>query len=101
MLNPKAPIFEVPEELRGSILTVFQKESQELISDMKQAVQSDNIVQLKACAHKLKGSCGTIGATNLWEIATAIEDSSQIESGMVEEAESSFRELSSYISNLS
>lgn len=97
MLNPKAPIFDVPEELRGSILSVFRKESKELIDEMKRATKNNDIELLKACAHKLKGSCGTIGAMELSDLAAEIEDLEVIESKLVEKADVALSNLSEYL----
>ena len=73
MLDPNAPILDIPEKIRESIIQVFLEEAQELIDQINSGYSEPNLVVLKSAAHKLKGSSSTIGAKELSLLARQIE----------------------------
>ena len=51
----------------------FLAESQKMIDEVQAAATSGDVLRLRAAAHKMKGSCGTVGLTALHDHATLIE----------------------------
>jgi len=48
-----------------SLITGFLGDAEKLIENMKSAVKNENLAQLRADAHALKGSAGSVGAVQL------------------------------------
>jgi len=73
MLDPNAPLFDVPEQLRPEILEVFLEEAGELVDQIVIDFSANNIAAVKLSAHKLKGSSASVGATEVTSLSRAIE----------------------------
>ncbi len=57
----------------AKLLDLFERQVPALISDLEQLADGDDTERLWQAAHKLKGSCQTIGARRLGDLAAAIE----------------------------
>jgi two-component system sensor histidine kinase TorS len=57
----------------SKIVDAFIESSQQVIEELERAAQTDDDHEVKALAHKLKGSAAALGLTQLFEICLAIE----------------------------
>lgn len=55
------------------ILSMYFNQSEEIMSNIKTNYSSGNIDEVKALAHKLKGSCLNIGVTKMAEVCRKLE----------------------------
>ncbi|MFC5079836.1 Sensor protein TorS [Vibrio thalassae] len=55
------------------IVEAFVSSSTQTLHDLEQAAQLDNSADIKALAHKFKGSAGSLGLSKLFEICLSIE----------------------------
>jgi signal transduction histidine kinase/CheY-like chemotaxis protein len=62
---------ELPRSVRA--IELFLKTVPELIDALKRAVKVEDPVAVKQLAHKLKGSCLSLGATNMAAVCHAVE----------------------------
>ncbi|GEM_PF-928594 len=93
-LHPKKPVLatEVLDNLRSCmksqglqrIIGLFLQELPKYVNELKTAVQAKNGQKLHLAAHKFKGSCANLGATNLVRLCQELEHHGQHE--RIEEA---------------
>ncbi len=74
-LNAELGLYRIRGNLGGykRMLTAFVSGHAEEVSQLADALASDDIFTLKDVAHSLKGSAGTIGAERLAEAATVLD----------------------------
>lgn len=56
------------------ILEIFEKQIPIYLKDIELAFQEKNLVKIREILHKMKGSCGTVGANGMVEIIAEIRD---------------------------
>lgn len=57
----------------ADLVETFAKNAPDTLADMKQAAEADDMEQLAATSHKLKGEAGTFGARRLQAYCKALE----------------------------
>ncbi len=57
----------------GEVVTCFIAESQKMIDEVQAAATAGDVLRLRSAAHKMKGSCGTVGLTALHDHTTLVE----------------------------
>ncbi|PCD86077.1 TMAO reductase system sensor histidine kinase/response regulator TorS [Vibrio mediterranei] len=62
-------------ERMAKIVDAFTRTSEQTLHELEQAAQIDNAKDIKALAHKMKGSAGSLGLSRLFEICLSIESS--------------------------
>ena len=62
------------EHVIEELFQSFLKESKELLLDIRQAVDTEDWQKLQFDVHALKGLCGTIGASALFEVCKILND---------------------------
>ncbi len=62
------------EELIDEIVPIFVKDNTERMEKLEQAVEKNDISEVKFYAHSLKGATGTVGAAKLSELGKKLED---------------------------
>jgi two-component system, sensor histidine kinase and response regulator len=88
--------------LEEELLGIFLESARETLEDLRTSLEAGNARALRAHAHALKGSCQTIGAVALGEMARELErlgDSSDFASGYgaLLSADAAFRRMASAI----
>ena len=64
-------------ELYVKILTVFASENQKTVDDLEIAISNNRLDEAVQIVHKIKGSCGTIGASSLYQKAISLHKALQ------------------------
>jgi two-component system, sensor histidine kinase and response regulator len=59
--------------LLNELLTMFRSQAPALLESLRQAVQQQDPVALRAVAHKLKGNAGVIGAAEVTQLCSRLE----------------------------
>ncbi|MBN1786761.1 MAG: response regulator [Sedimentisphaerales bacterium] len=62
------------EELIDEIIPIFMKDNTERMQKLEEAVEKNDIGEVKFYAHSLKGAAGTVGAAKLSELGRNLED---------------------------
>ncbi|MDA8714464.1 Hpt domain-containing protein [Flavobacteriales bacterium] len=97
MLDRDAPIFEVSEEIRNSIIQVYLRDaSQSIIEIEGGTIQKEHEVVRKA-AHKLKGASATLGATEMTNICRDMENPVMQNMDMLHKLKEAFKTLKNAI----
>jgi signal transduction histidine kinase/HPt (histidine-containing phosphotransfer) domain-containing protein len=69
----------VGEEAAGKMLQIFLQTTPPLLEQLRDAVDHQNAPALRKAAHKLRGACTTIGATQMAESCHTVEQSARNE----------------------
>lgn len=64
---------DVGAELIEEILGVFVEDATRIVGELRDAAAKHDRKAASALAHTLKGTCGTVGATRLGELARSLE----------------------------
>lgn len=67
------------ETLYHQVIETFVEENKNTLSELEDAVSKKDFQQVKFIAHKVKGSAGSIGATNVKDRAKALQEASEDE----------------------
>ena len=93
MLDPNAPIFEVSEEVRNSILEVYLRDAKQSLGEIEFGTIQKNHEDVRKAAHKLKGASATIGATQMTNICRSMENPLMQNLEMLSELKNAFETL--------
>jgi len=74
MLDPNAPIFEVSEEIRDSIIEVYLRDAGQAIGEIEFETIQKNHETVRKAAHKLKGASATLGASEMTDLCRSMEN---------------------------
>ncbi|HEX8463953.1 MAG TPA: Hpt domain-containing protein [Abditibacterium sp.] len=82
-IAPKEPVLqrdqwnelqsELDADLLEDLVRIFLAEAPQLIADLERAASAEDRVGLREIAHKMKGSCATMGVARLASLCRAIE----------------------------
>lgn len=73
MLNPSAPIFDLPSELQNDVFTIFITDSTQDLENTNIAFENENWLEVRRLLHKIKGASSMIGADALSNLAENLE----------------------------
>ena len=91
------------ETLAASVMTVCMEDNRKRLQQLTSAVRADNDEDVTSCAHAMKGSFGMVGAAQLAQIASCLEerarqhDLSEAEH-LLASMETGFQELQLFVS---
>jgi HPt (histidine-containing phosphotransfer) domain-containing protein len=57
----------------ADVVNLFAVETPELLAQIGDSIEDDDLERMQAAAHKLKGSCGQIGAARLYVLALELD----------------------------
>jgi HPt (histidine-containing phosphotransfer) domain-containing protein len=72
LLNPEA-LRSLPAIIRPKLVTVFAKTTPELLEHIQLHATSGNLHAMAQAAHKLKGSCVSLGAEQMGDICKILQ----------------------------
>lgn len=93
MLDPNAPIFEVSEEIRNSIIKVYLRDASISIIEIEAGTIQKEHEVVRRAAHKLKGASATLGATDITNICRTMENPLMQTTNLLEQLKEAFKTL--------
>ncbi len=93
MLDPNAPIFEVSEEIRNSIIEVYLRDASQSIGEIEFGTIQKNHEAVRKASHKLKGASATMGATEMTDICRSMENPLMQNLEMLKKLKNAFESL--------
>lgn len=67
------------KEAASALLQLAADSARDLVERMRFAVDQGDIAELGVIAHELRGSCGSVGATEIALLASSLEDELEIQ----------------------
>ena len=61
------------EEFLRDLVEIFLEDTEVRVQEIKDAIAQADLLELKKCAHKLKGSSANMGAIAMWKLAEKLE----------------------------
>ena len=58
----------------GELIDVFLAEREHMVSDIQSAIEAKNAIELRRCAHAIKGALNHLGAKRVARIAGTLEE---------------------------
>ena len=72
LLNPNA-LASLPAMIRPRLITVFEKTTPDLLQTIQASATQGDLMVMAQAAHKLKGSCVSLGAEQMGEICKELQ----------------------------
>ena len=66
---------EMLDDSFAELFILFKKNSRDYIDQLKKAHKENNVEDILKYAHTLKGSCGSLGLTAMYDFMTKLEES--------------------------
>lgn len=67
----------LPQAALPSLIAIFEKSAKPMLTEIKAHAQNNDLAALAEAAHKLKGSCVSMGAVQMAEVCKKLQEKGQ------------------------